>query len=539
MAADDVEMGGTSMSGHLPAEVLSIVFEYLRPSRSKLPSGKSMHSDDNSLLAICHVCKLWRQVAFAHAALWASEVDVSAHPHPNLTAIVLGYSSPLPLDIKLHYVTWEYKTTVLAQWFQDPHRSRIRSIDIETTGDTATRRLIKVIGSDFPTLRTLKLLNEPEGDPMRHSYEEPPPPDLPTVRALPIRNAPVLERIELRDYVLSWEATQLYAQVTHFEVHMNGERKRMFLPTHAQLHAVVTSMRGLDTLILDNAFPLYAEGAPDWTIPVPATCRSVTLRASDNYEKCRFLASSLALPPGCGLTLAQVCRDIADPSDIVTDFAGPARRPQVANIRTEIDDTVCGEFSVGFDATPYLDSPEKLFPSSIVPAQHVTFLFEATTHALEQDEWDEDESVEASYDRMQAAMTHVDLSDLRVLRIDEMREADEFHLCNGMDAYHGERTTPVLAAAENLETLVIADSSLHILMFLENPNDMTGKLLFPRLATVVIPRDTKLSSAHFLRSYFKARLEDGMAIPAVRAPRTLQGTSFTQDLGEGVVVNYF
>lgn len=230
-------------------------------------------------------------MAFAHAALWAFEVDISAHPHPYLTAIVLKNSASHPLDIKLHYVTEEYDTAVLAQWFKDPYRSRIRSIDIETTGSKPSRRLIKVLGTDFPQLRTIKLLNEPDEDPERSFYEEPPPPDVPKVRALSIQRAPVLEKIELRDYVPSWTSIELYTQVTHLEVHISGGHNFAHLPKHAELRAILTSMHGLETLILDDVFPLYQGTTPPSPIPIAPTCRSIKLRASELSR--RMQAASL------------------------------------------------------------------------------------------------------------------------------------------------------------------------------------------------------------------------------------------------------
>ncbi|VDB90989.1 unnamed protein product [Peniophora sp. CBMAI 1063] len=542
----DVEIGAASVassSERFPPEVLALIFESLRPSRSKLPSGKLMHSDDNTLLSIVHVCKFWREVAFSHAILWASEVDVSAHPHPNMTAIVLGKSGSQPLDVKLHYVTEEYDQVVLAMWFTDPYRSRIRSLDVETTGVRAMRRLIKVIGSELPSLRSLKLLNEAEQDPdlMNGLYEEPPAMALPRLGLLQIRRARALERIELRDYLLPWTSPHLFARVTHLELHVTAEEPSNHLPTHSQLHAVITVMQSLETLILDDVFPVYSGVRPGSPIPLPSTCRSVVLRACHYHGNCRDLLSALRFPTECSLTIDQVCRERedAEEADVITMLAGSQRRPQVASVKTDPFEQLCGEFSVAYDASAYLSSPEKLLHSPIVPAPHVTFQFEVTTQTIEQEDWDEEDSKTVSYDRMQTAITHVNLSDLLVLRIDEMREADEFHLCNGMDAYHGERTTPILDTAENVKILVLADTSLHILMFLENPSDMTGKLVLPRLETVVVPESTKSYSANSLKGYFAKRAEQGLSVPAVRAPQSLSDTSFAQDLGENVTVTYF
>ncbi|KZV62730.1 hypothetical protein PENSPDRAFT_758488 [Peniophora sp. CONT] len=342
--------GGKDVISGMPAEIMSLIFEYLRGSRSRLFSERLMDSEDNSLLSVSHVCRYWRQIAFGHAALWASEVDVSAQPHLDLTVFVLAKSASCPLDIKLMHVDETYACTCLPLWFIAAQR--IRSLNITTIGPRASNDLVHFLGLDLPRLRSISLCNE-SVNVIIDIYDEDPLPALPHVRTLRVRSMfPSLKRIALRDYVLPWEMVELYSQVTHLKIGMSGYYLPSQRPSPDELHDIIVSMEMLEVLSLDDIFPLYPDDEPPTPILISSTCHSITLRASNHHSDCGVLAATLVVPLECDFTITLVCRtQVVDAGDIVEDLAGPSHRPRWASIHTQehVFDPECGKLIVGYD----------------------------------------------------------------------------------------------------------------------------------------------------------------------------------------------
>ncbi|KZV67973.1 hypothetical protein PENSPDRAFT_754497 [Peniophora sp. CONT] len=90
-----------SLTGRLPVEVLSSIFEFVRdkwpPSRSSNGRNARFYS---GWMTVTHVCSIWRTVALGASCLWAKHANVLDTPVEYLQLILLR-AGTLPFDLSM------------------------------------------------------------------------------------------------------------------------------------------------------------------------------------------------------------------------------------------------------------------------------------------------------------------------------------------------------------------------------------------------------------------------------------------------------
>ncbi|KAJ3532572.1 hypothetical protein NMY22_g7690 [Coprinellus aureogranulatus] len=90
---------GLSAISQVPAEVLcEILLQATTFSEPGLDDPMDMQlREDGCIQSLCHVCHIWRTIAFASPQLW-SEIDVCATSKAAHVELFVGRSHPLPLS---------------------------------------------------------------------------------------------------------------------------------------------------------------------------------------------------------------------------------------------------------------------------------------------------------------------------------------------------------------------------------------------------------------------------------------------------------
>ncbi|KZV63039.1 hypothetical protein PENSPDRAFT_669949 [Peniophora sp. CONT] len=385
-----------------------------------------------------------------------------------------------PIDILLPNIYLSAAKTELSLQITPSSAPRIRSIDVGFPGYGAV--LANVVVESFPALETLcACLREPQyyekdySDPEEEAQNQ-----IVTVKTLEIQHAPLLTRVELESCLLPWNAN-VYSHLTHLDIRVTGynvwlesEQQR---PTHGQLLSIVTSMTAIEELYLD-IFPHYSGAAVVQPIHFPPTLRQVTLDSTElgQHNDCCHLAASFVLPPPAMFVIRQISEEYM--GSILNHFAGPDRPPLALSLSTNIDlddGSIIGTVIIPFNPNPWLDAPADLLTTT--PAGHITFHFVWSFYTS-----DEGEDEVNDRDNMFQAMSKMDFSELRVLRISGFKEEEDFQRL--MNGYEDEQ--PILAEANNVEVLV---ATRDVKSFFEEMAELvdTEEPPFPLLNTFLRP----------------------------------------------------
>lgn len=386
----------------------------------------------------------------------------------------------LPIDIVHPNIDLSFAKTELPLQITPSSAPRIRSIDVGFPGYGAPAVLANVVVKSFPALETLcARLREPQyyekdySDPEEEAQEP-----IVTVKTLEIQHAPLLARVVLENCLLPWNAN-VYSHLTHLDIRVSGqsvnlESELVQRPTHGQLLSIVTSMTAIEELYSD-IFPSYTNAAVQ-PIHFPPTLRQVTLDSTElgQHGNCCQLAASFVLPPQATFVIRQISSE--NIGSILNHFAGPDRPPLALSLSTDIDlddESIMGTVIIPFNSNTWLDAPADLLTTT--PAGHMTFHFIWSFSAS-----DEGEDEVLDRDNMFRAMSQMDFSELRVLRISGFKEPEEDleRLVNGY-----EDDGPVLAEANNVQVLI---DDNHLLDGLAGAVG-TGGPPFPLLHTILQP----------------------------------------------------
>ncbi|KZV63035.1 hypothetical protein PENSPDRAFT_739020 [Peniophora sp. CONT] len=309
------------------------------------------------------------------------------------------------------------------------------------------------------------------------------------VKTLRIRHAPALTKVILRNCLLPWDA-DIYSRLKHLELQVGGPCAKLEseqLPTHNQLHRLISSLVKIEELAL-GVFPDYDGVVDAEPITLPPSCRRVTLRmtARSQVVYCRQLAASLVLPPDATFILSQVCR--GDTGQIVERFAGASHPPQALSICTAADHknkNIVDMITMPFRSGAWLESPAALLTST--PTGHIIFRMEG-----------------AARQNMIAALSRIDYSELKILRIPGLRDAhDAKRLLSGDEEYFDGMISfsgiagdagPVLGRASKLEVLVAPLTDREVLSELESIVETDGhRSPYPLLRTMIQPPLARLN----------------------------------------------
>ncbi|KAF7790732.1 hypothetical protein EIP86_001688 [Pleurotus ostreatoroseus] len=89
------QLNATALIAHLPADILSLVFEAYRAELWK--QYKSQSKEPHQWLGILHVCRSWRHIALSTPRLWTKIVPTSAE----YVDFAISHSGRLPLTVAL------------------------------------------------------------------------------------------------------------------------------------------------------------------------------------------------------------------------------------------------------------------------------------------------------------------------------------------------------------------------------------------------------------------------------------------------------
>jgi len=125
----------------IPSDVFSLIPEYLEESGM-----------DKSLIALTHVCRVWRELLVAHPLLW-TRLDCA---NTDKTRVYIKRSRSLPLEISLSFERAKASYREDAFLLVVPHIGRLKSFSI-VGGENPLENLTPHLSCPIPLLRALSI----------------------------------------------------------------------------------------------------------------------------------------------------------------------------------------------------------------------------------------------------------------------------------------------------------------------------------------------------------------------------------------------
>ncbi|VDC04323.1 unnamed protein product [Peniophora sp. CBMAI 1063] len=499
----------------LPPEILACIFSFV--SSEWAPHGKATLGGAHAAkvryslgwMQLLHTCTSWRQVALGMPELWTHIRCLDLHPRSLPT--LLARSRLLPLTIHADGNTTMpdgvANPSVSRGWLTPSVFRRTRKLVLENIPNALLQLWINELRHPMPQLEVLELTGYGTSDGLE------PRPVLSS--SLFGRTVPTnLKNLSLVDIGFSWSshilATNLRSLKLQFtDSPLNDPIIANSMPNLQQFHQMLSSMSALETLELEDVFPMAAP-IDAQTLVFPERFNSLTMYASnDSVTSCLDLLECMALPECAKVTVNLSTRDDLDERvpDLLSRLFGHRDDATPREL-------MMSRFSIGMQ---YVDHPQESIMKAPIPSSLGSW---ASYHMAAGGRGLSLEPVGASLP------LSYQINSLPLKALHTITCAHDTH----RSLQSALAWSNSFATAKNVENVSITfDAALHLFEALVETSDEGDFILFPNLTTIYLhaPKrpgyktQTKIAELHLalevaLLDAVQLRREKGAPIKSVR-----------------------